>query len=86
MNVCACVCVDQERGGERSEGDLAHLQTHQADEEDRPLPGPQAPAEVSPGHSPVRPRLALSLILTHTPTPTQMQTHNRAEAHSSKAF
>lgn len=48
------VPTDKERRGERSTRDLADIQTHQTDEEDRPLSCSQAPEEVPPSHSPVR--------------------------------
>lgn len=69
MHVCVCIyCLgaDKECGGKRAEGDLAHLQTHEADEEDRPLQSPQTPAEVPPGHTSVRPHLTRTHAYTHT--------------------
>lgn len=40
---------------------MAHLQTHQADEEDRPLARAQAPEEIPASHPPVRKTNACTL-------------------------
>lgn len=44
----------EEHRCKRSQGDLAHLQEHQAGEEDGPRQSQEAPEEIPPSHSPVR--------------------------------
>lgn len=65
---CRRLGADQKRGGQRAEGDLAHLQAHQADEENRPLQSPQTPTEVPAGNSPVRALTSNTHPLSHTHT------------------
>lgn len=55
---CESPCLLSTSGKEhcckRSQGDLAHLQEHQAGEEDGPRQSQEAPEEIPPSHSPVR--------------------------------
>ncbi|XP_065713568.1 small conductance calcium-activated potassium channel protein 3 isoform X3 [Patagioenas fasciata] len=48
--------ADQERGRQRPAGNVAHLQAHEAAEEDRPRQSQEAPEEIPPSHSPVAER------------------------------
>lgn len=49
-----CVLTDKECSSQRSSRNMADLQTHQVDEEDRPLACAQAPEEIPASHPPVR--------------------------------
>ncbi|XP_061673389.1 small conductance calcium-activated potassium channel protein 1-like isoform X1 [Syngnathoides biaculeatus] len=54
-DIVACAfgpVADEDRGGERAEGDLVHLQAHQTLPGERPHHGPRAPAETAARHPP----------------------------------
>lgn len=53
---CARFSTGEECGRQRTQGNVAHLQKHQASQEDRPRQSAKTPAQVPAGHSPVSTR------------------------------
>lgn len=54
MPICFSFSIGKEHGCKRSQGDMAHLQEHQAGEEDGPRQSQEASEEIPASHSPVR--------------------------------
>lgn len=52
----------QEHSCQCTQGNMAHLQTHQVSQEDRSRQGAETPAQVSPSHSPVSPTLVSAAV------------------------
>lgn len=52
----------QEHSCQCTQGNMAHLQTHQVSQEDRSRQGAETPAQVSPSHSPVSPNLVSAAV------------------------
>lgn len=53
----------EEHSCQCTQGNMAHLQTHQVGQEDRSCQGAETPTQVSPSHSPVSPALPLIHVI-----------------------